>query len=262
MSIAAELYQRDIFDPDIHGPKPRTHTLIPWGAIAEPIHYGYGNLEIMLAGVEVMLESSRTYHHPGQWGKYGVTGLLLDSSCVNMENRAWHVNGDFDALKNACRRVLTIGMLTGYHGAARWRKEKHIAMETKVRLQGPFGDDCQAQENAWKRLQSFNGRKIISLNKSHPAARQISFTGMSIGRQWRGKREWHLDYYVQYPREEFGSGWDLSHLCDPDPILTKKRRFDFKRGSKETLTQWFNRVVDFVESLLLPVKPKAKRKAR
>jgi len=244
MSIASGLYAKHIMDRKILGPQPKAHRTIRWGEVVEPIHYGHGDLELMLAALDAMLESSRKYTVPDRWGTYGVTGLLLDSSAVNTELQEWRGNGSAKELMERIRRTFTIGMLTGYHRAAEWREKEKIGMDCRVRLAGPFGDDHCVK--AWERLRSLSGRDIIPLNRYHKRATRIQFTGIEIHRHYSAKRYWKVDYYVQYPREKFGSGWDLSHLCREN----SPKPFDFSRGEKETLSQWLTRVAVFVESLL------------
>jgi hypothetical protein len=224
------------------------------------VPYGYGNLEIMLAALDAMLESSRTYSVPDTWGTYGVTGLLLDSSAVNMEHRSWASNGTIREMLDQIRRTFTIGMLTGYHRAPEWRAKEKIGMNERIRLMGPFGDDVSAQEKAWERLRSLESKDIIPLNNSHKRATRLRFDGIAIQPHWRKKRRWIVDFFVQYPREKYGSGWELSFLCNKNHE-DHGYPFDFSKGEKETLTQWLIRVAVFVESLCTsPKKPVPKLK--
>lgn len=227
------------------GPKTKRNRIMRWHELADPVGY-YRHLELLLAGVEVMLDSSRKHIYSRcQWGT-GVTGLLLDSSCVNMENHALHLCGSLEKIEAVLMRSLTIGMLTRHYGAPLWRKKEGIEMAAKVNLSGPFEGDLHAFAKAWKRLESLTGKDIQQLNPSHPRATRIAFTGIEIRERHKGERRWHADFYVQYPREKYGSGWELSFLRT-DALADSD---EFNRGDDETAAAWLNRVADITTALL------------
>lgn len=219
----------------------KRHRDLPWFHLAEPVHWGYGNLDTLLTGVEHMLDTSRAY----QRGYHGPINALIESSAYERPEASWCANGTSRALMDACLRVLTIGMLTQRYDAPRWREECGIAMTRRVRLTGPFDTRGQLQRDAWDRLRALDGVRIQPLNESHPAARQLRFHGIGI-HDGRKARTWSLNFSVQYPREKFGSFWSLDSLLHP---WRQEPRYCLRRSKTETFTAWCHRVADFIDGL-------------
>lgn len=252
----------------------KTHCVIPWRELAEPCYNMVAHPEVQLAAIDFLMESSRPYRTPGRWGALGVTGLLNSSSgATNQHKAGWFLGGHHDwyKVKRICQDTITTAMLTHRYGAPAWRLQQGIAPERKLRIQGPLGQDENSCRKAWERLQALEGKKIIPLNPCHRRAVKLTFEGLQLcppiyppeqvgpenpeGAWKKRPRDWRIRFRVCLE----GSSWELDFLCgDRSEWKTPKwykppqgiSDFSWKRGRKETLTQWFNRTAGFVESLL------------
>ena len=125
---------------------------------------------------------------------------------------------------------------------AKIRTTINIDLDKKIHLTGPFDENYYPDDMAWDRLRDLTGKDIIPLNPHHQKATRITFNGIKIQPHYKGFRRWTVDYYVQYPDEEFGSGWNLSTLEMDSNILVRQKT--------ETIAAWFDRVADYIESII------------
>jgi hypothetical protein len=241
---------------------------LTWGQIAEPYVNEFEHPEILLAAVEIMVESARSYWQRGRWGAFGVSQILLGQSATDQHKRGWHVKGSWEQLIQRCRDTITTGMLTQKLDAPLWREQNNIQPDAKVRIQGPLGEDYKACREAWERLNHLSGKHIIPLNPFHRDATQIRFVGLTMlppwelpqqadGEtvpKWKIERDWKVTFMVDCD----GSSWELEFLCEnrdgesPDWYQPPAgiENFDWSKTSNETLTSYFRKVADFVEGLL------------